>query len=89
MNGEWVTLNLDDDIECKIWVGCDSSTPNDVLERLAIDKLHNSLPKKKTGLAAAMDALETISDYEYSMGLGRRYEIEQELKRRFAEMREK
>jgi hypothetical protein len=81
MYGRWVTIDFGDSIECRVWVSCTPSTPEDVLQRLAMNILQSRIPQKKTGLAAGMDAIERISDYEYSQGYGTRYEIEKKLKR--------
>jgi hypothetical protein len=80
MYGKWVTVNLGDSIECKVWVSCVPSTPVDELQHLAINILRSRLPEKKTGIAAGMEAITIISDYEYSQGYGLRWEMEQRLK---------
>jgi hypothetical protein len=81
MYGQWVTVNLGEDIECKVWVACVPNTPKDVLQREALGILSNRLPEKKTGIWALGDALQKISDYEYSQRYGTRYEAEKELNR--------
>ena len=80
MYGKWVTVNLGEDIECKVCVPCVPDTPIDVLERQAINILRSRLPEKKKGIWGLGEALQAISDFEYSMGCGVRYELEQNLK---------
>lgn len=83
MYGQWVVLFYDDIVECKVWVNCTPSTPAEELRNRAIKVLQNRLPAKKTGIAAAMEAIDTISNYEYENGIGARFESEQWLKNCF------
>ncbi|MCY9593981.1 hypothetical protein PC41400_14690 [Paenibacillus chitinolyticus] len=62
MYGKWVTLNLGEDFQCKVWVSCLPSTLESELQRMAINKLQCNLPKEKKGFSAAMDSLEIILD---------------------------
>mgnify|MGYP006976762504 CR=1 FL=1 len=86
MYGKWVTVNLGEGIECKVFVLCTPTTPDDVLQRLAINTLRSRLPEKKTGLAAGMEAISIISDWECSQGRGARFEAEKELERLIAKL---
>lgn len=80
MHGKWVTVDLGVDIDCKVWIPCLPDTPIDVLKRQAISILKSRLPEKKKGIWGLGEALQAISDFEYSMGCGVRYELEQKLK---------
>lgn len=87
MYGKWVTVNLGDDIECKVWITCVPSTPEDELQRRAMARIQRKLPKeKKNHMEMYADALEMISDYEYSQGYGVRWEAEQKLKKLLEEV---
>ncbi|GAB6989420.1 hypothetical protein [Paenibacillus pini] len=81
MYGKWVVINLGEDIKCKVWVACLPDTPEDILQRRALNQLQRRLPEKKTGIAAYGDAMQKIEDYEYSQGRGFRYNAEQFLKK--------
>lgn len=86
MYGEWVTVELGDGVECRVWVTCVPNTPNDILQRRAIGILQNRLPVKKSGIWAAGGSLQAISDFEYLQGYGSRYEAEKKLNRLMEEM---
>lgn len=43
MYGKWVTIILDDSIECKVWVSCTPSTSEEVLQNRAKDLLRARL----------------------------------------------
>lgn len=85
MDKKWVELQLGDDIKCSVEVRCIPGTPQDVLQRLALAVLQDSIPKKKTGLSSLGESLQRISDYEFSQGRGRAYEAHQESSRNLKE----
>ena len=80
MNGEWVTVRLGEDVECRVLVLCIPNTPYEVLQRIALNMLKSRIPEKKEEIFGLSDSLQIISDYEYSQGIGSRYKTEQKLK---------
>lgn len=82
MYAKWVMVNLGDNIECIVYVGCTPNTPEDELQRRAIALLMNRLPtpKKKSDMETYSDSLRLIDEYNYSQGHGFRFDMEQRLK---------
>jgi hypothetical protein len=52
MYGKWVTLNLGEGIECRVFVSCSPSTPDEELKHRAVEiayaAIHRAEPKRAT-----------------------------------------
>ena len=53
MFGKWVSINLGEGIECKVFVLCVPSTPDDVLQARAFDQLASRLTQRTADVLCA------------------------------------
>ncbi|MFD0587753.1 hypothetical protein ACFQZE_07040 [Paenibacillus sp. GCM10027627] len=78
MYGEWITINLGDDIECRVFITCTPSTLPEIKERRAIQKLMNGIPNNMDSEPTIYaEALQKIDEFNYSQNKGTRPDPEQ------------
>lgn len=63
MYGKWVTVDLGESIECKVFVWCTPDTPDYELKNLAMMQLKTQL-KQQEGIWGLGKSLEAIRQFE-------------------------